>query len=317
MSRLYGGRWQLLNAPRLGSGGQSEVFRAKDTSGQLQGEFALKRVGSPKRHERFRREIDAIKRLSHPNIIKLIDHSALDDASTAEEKQFLVMPIAEGGDLSTPGRLALYKGSVDAVLQVAKQVAAALALAHSNAIIHRDVKPQNILFTGMGHEVWLTDFGICLIREQPRVTETPEIMGPRAFLAPELEEGGQLDVTSAADVYSLGKVIYYMVSGGIILPRERLHEEKYRKIFASGERYHLLELLLRKMVCPVENRMQDMESVIREVGKIEGWERNARLLAIGPDGLASLRETSAPFIRHCARHQRQRQCSSARSRHFG
>ena len=278
MSRLYGGRWQLLNAPRLGSGGQSEVFRAKDTSGQLQGEFALKRVGSPKRHERFRREIDAIKRLSHPNIIKLIDHSALDDASTAEEKQFLVMPIAEGGDLSTPGRLALYKGSVDAVLQVAKQVAAALALAHSNAIIHRDVKPQNILFTGMGHEVWLTDFGICLIREQPRVTETPEIMGPRAL---------------------------------------RLHEEKYRKIFASGERYHLLELLLRKMVCPVENRMQDMESVIREVGKIEGWERNARLLAIGPDGLASLRETSAPFIRHCARHQRQRQCPSARSRHFG
>jgi len=53
----------------------------------------------------------------------------------------------------------------------------------------------------MGHEVWPTDFGICLIREQPRVTETPEIMGPRAFLAPELEEGGQLDVTSAADVY--------------------------------------------------------------------------------------------------------------------
>jgi hypothetical protein len=68
MSKLYGGRWQLVNVSLLGSGGQSEVFRAIDATGQLEGQFALKRVGNPKRHERFRREIDAIKRLSHPNI---------------------------------------------------------------------------------------------------------------------------------------------------------------------------------------------------------------------------------------------------------
>jgi hypothetical protein len=67
-----------------------------------------------------------------------------------------------------------------------------------------------------------------------------------------------------------------------------LHEEKYRHIFSSGERYHLLELLLRKMVCPVDNRIQDINSVSRELEKIEGWEQNARLLAISPDGLAGL-----------------------------
>jgi serine/threonine protein kinase len=72
---LYGGRWKTGNG--LGEGGQSHVFRAMDTTNQLSGEFALKRVRNPERHERFRNEIDATKMLSHPNIIRLIDHSAL------------------------------------------------------------------------------------------------------------------------------------------------------------------------------------------------------------------------------------------------
>jgi serine/threonine protein kinase len=196
VARLYGGRWQIIDGPELGHGGQGTVFRVKDITGEHQSEFALKRVPNATRHDRFRREIDAIKRLTdpatqraHPNIISLIDHSALDDAGDSE-KQFLVMPIARGGDLSEPGRLNLYTDSIDAVLLVAKQIASALQAAHAANIIHRDVKPKNILFTGNGHETWLSDFGICLIREAPRITETTEVVGPRAFMAPELEDGG-------------------------------------------------------------------------------------------------------------------------------
>jgi serine/threonine protein kinase len=100
------------------------------------------------------------------------------------------------------------------VVTVAKQITAALIAAHAANVIHRDVKPKNILFTGNGHETWLTDFGICLIREAPRITELPEVMGPREFMAPELADGGELDVTPAADLYSLGKLIYFMISGG-------------------------------------------------------------------------------------------------------
>ena len=296
MAKVYGGRWQLVDQPELGRGGQGTVFRVKDQSGVHQEEFALKRVPDVNRRNRFLHEIEAVKRLTdpetqraHPNVISLIDHSALDNTENLE-KQFLVMPIASGGDLGGAGRLSLYKDSIDAVLQVAKQVAGALSAAHAAKIIHRDVKPENILFTGMGHELWLSDFGICLIREAQRVTEPPEVMGPRAFMAPELEQGGQLDVTPSADIYSLGKVIFYMLSGGVILPRERIHEEQFRKVFAKGERYGLMELLLRRMICPVGQRIQSAEEVIEQLEKIEAWEKNARLLPIGEEALAGIEQ---------------------------
>jgi serine/threonine protein kinase len=74
-------------------------------------------------------------------------------------------------------------------------------------------------------KVWVSDFGICLIADRPtRHTETGEVVGPVVFMAPELEGGGQLDVTVDADIYSLGKVIYYMLTGGVRLPRENLEE---------------------------------------------------------------------------------------------
>jgi len=282
MAKRYGGRWQIVDGPTLGAGGQSRVYRVRDLRGEHSGEFALKHVHSRLRSERFRREIEAIKRLTdppagegHPNVIKLIDHSALDADAAAPDKQFLVMPIAAAGDLSDRGRISLYKNSIDAVVQVSKQLASALAAAHAAAIIHRDVKPQNILFPGHGHDLWLSDFGICLLRDAPRVTEAPEIVGPRNFMAPELEFGEKLDVTPAADLYSLGKVIYYMLSGGVVLPRERLNEDQFRSVFAGGQRYQLLELLLDKMICPVSQRIQTAEAFVAELEKIENWEQSA------------------------------------------
>src|SRR5712692_733298 len=288
MAKIYGGRWKLIDRPRLGGGGQSEVFRVIDDTGERSGEFALKRVTNPARHERFRQEVEAIKSLDHPNVIKLVDHSMLDATDVNPDKQYLVMPIAEGGDLTKSGRLGLYKGSIESTLQVAKQIASALAAAHFAGIIHRDIKPANILFTGDGHEVWLTDFGICLITKIERATETGEVVGPQSFMAPELESGGQLNVTPSADIYSLGKVIYFMVTGGRVLPRERLHAEAYSQIFNKGARYHVLDLLLSKMICPPQSRLQDMREVEQEIQKIVDWEQTARQLPLSPTGLAAI-----------------------------
>jgi serine/threonine protein kinase len=198
------------------------------------------------------------------------------------------MAIAKDGDLNRPERLSFYKDSIESVLQVAKQAASALAAAHAASIIHRDVKPQNILFPGNGHEIWVTDFGICLLREGPRNTPADEIVGPRAFIAPELEGGGQLDVTPAADVYSLGKVIYFMFSGGVIIPRENLHEEKYAGILDAVERPRLLRTLLNQMICPIERRLASMDEVLTRLQSIEDWEQNARLLPISKDALSSV-----------------------------
>jgi serine/threonine protein kinase len=284
----------LLDKPPLGQGGQATVFRVSDESAKLAGEWALKRLQNPKRHDRFVREIASIKRLTdpttqaaHPHVISIVDHSALNDIDTPD-KQYMVMPIAEGGDLSQPGRLGLYTDSIDGVLQVTKQLASALRAAHAANIIHRDIKPQNILFTGNGHELWLSDFGICLLTEEPRLTESPEAMGPRAFMAPELEMGGRLDVTPAADIYSLGKVIFYMLSGGIVLPREELQDSRFKALFNRGQRYGLIELLLRQMICPLSQRIETIDGVMQHLDKIEQWEHTAKLSSLDDATLAAL-----------------------------
>lgn len=288
MAKIYGKRWQIASDKQLGRGGQAQVFRVTDLRGEHSVELALKRVINPERHQRFLNEIEAITRVSHPNIIKLIDHSALGDTNAEIEKQYLVMPIANGGDLDAPGRIQLYKGLIDGVVQVGKQIADALTIAHEASIIHRDIKPANILFTGNGHEVWVTDFGICLLREKPRLTEPGEVVGPRAFMAPELEDGGNLDVTPAADVYSLGKVLYFMISGGVVLPRERLDEDQYKNLLLKGERHQQLFILLRQMICPLQDRIKTMRDVTKHLVAIEAWEQNAQLLPLSSEARSGI-----------------------------
>jgi serine/threonine protein kinase len=111
------------------------------------------------------------------------------------------MPLAEGGSLDDAAR---FKGDVRRTIGVARQIAAGLAEAHAHtpAIIHRDVKPGNVLFPKKdADDVWIADFGICLIDDnRPRQTEDGERPGPAMFMAPELDRGGQLDVGPEADV---------------------------------------------------------------------------------------------------------------------
>ncbi len=169
MARIYGKRWEGIGND-LGEGGQAHVLRVTDRTGALLGEFALKRISNPKRAGRFASEVEAIKRLDHPNIVKLVDHSALEANPEETEKQYIVMPLAAGGDLSkVVGR---YQGDLDKVLVVARQIAEGLKAAHDKKIIHRDVKPENILFENDGDHVWVSDFGICLITDRPTASRS-------------------------------------------------------------------------------------------------------------------------------------------------
>ncbi|MEN0075418.1 MAG: serine/threonine-protein kinase, partial [Paracraurococcus sp.] len=269
VAKMYGERWKVVRT--LAQGGQSDVFEVVDIRQLEAGPYALKRVRNPKRRQRFEAEVEAIQRLHHPNIIRLIDHSAMRTAAYDSAKQFIVMPLAAGGDLAS--RVKVYKDSLDGALAVALPLASALSAAHAAGIVHRDVKPGNVLFADEGNTPWLTDFGICLIRDAARNTGTHEVAGPWAFMAPEVEHGGQLDVTPAADVYSLGKLIYFMVSGGTVIPRERLDDPRYAAVLSKGGRFHLLDLLLRRMVCEPAGRLQTMAQVEEELGRIAAWDR--------------------------------------------
>jgi hypothetical protein len=261
------GVWKIVDG--IDEGGQAHVFRVKDRTGGRPGVFALKRLRNAKRIERFRNEVEAVAALKHPNIVPLIDSSAFDAPVSAKDRQYLVMPLAEGGSLDDAAR---FKGDARRTIAVARQIAAGLAEAHAHTprIIHRDVKPGNVLFPRKdADDVWVSDFGICLIDDgRPRQTEDGERPGPAWFMAPELDHGGQLDVGPEADVYSLGKVIFFMLSGGTILPREQLHETPYREVLEGNGLGRLTVLLSGMIRYDAATRIQTMAEVIEHLDSI-------------------------------------------------
>jgi len=193
----------------VGTGGMSSVFRAHDR--QLERRVAIKILhghyaDDPEYLERFRREARAVARLSHPNIVTVIDRGSDDD------RQFIVFEHVEGENLKElvvrSGRL-----SVRRALELALGVADGLAFAHDHGLIHRDVKPQNVLLSREG-EVKVTDFGIARsLHVEHGVTQTGTVLGTGEYLAPEQASGKQ--VSPATDVYSLGVVLWELLAGDV------------------------------------------------------------------------------------------------------
>ena len=187
----------------------SDVFRARDT--QLDRRIAIKILhrrlaGDPEYLERFRREARAVARLSHPNIVTVIDRGE-DDG-----QQFIVFEHVDGENLKEfvqrSGRLPVRRA-----LELTLAVADGLAFAHRQGLVHRDVKPQNVLLSREG-EVKVTDFGIARSLEvEHGVTQTGTVLGTGEYLAPEQASGKP--VSPATDVYSLGVVLWEMLAGEV------------------------------------------------------------------------------------------------------
>jgi eukaryotic-like serine/threonine-protein kinase len=193
----------------VGSGGMSSVFRARDL--QLERQVAVKILleryaGDPEYLERFRREARAVARLSHPNIVTVIDRG--DD----DGRQYIVFEHVDGENLKElvvrSGRLPVRRA-----LELALSVADGLAFAHEQGLVHRDVKPQNVLLSSEG-EVKVTDFGIARsIHVDHGVTQTGTVLGTGEYLAPEQASGKP--VSPATDVYSLGVVLWELLTGDV------------------------------------------------------------------------------------------------------
>jgi eukaryotic-like serine/threonine-protein kinase len=199
------GRYQLEEL--LGSGGMSSVYRAHDTL--LERDVALKilhehHAEDEEYVERFRREARAVAQLSHPNIVTVIDRGE------DEGRQFIVFEYVEGRtlkDLVDEGPL-----DVRQALEVTIKIARGLGFAHEHGIVHRDVKPQNVLLNDEG-EAKVTDFGIARSLDLDKMTQSGTVLGTSNYIAPEQATGKEVDVRT--DVYSLGVVLFELLCGEV------------------------------------------------------------------------------------------------------
>ena len=205
IGELIAGRYELHEL--VGSGGMSNVFRAHDRL--LERSVAIKVLhehysADEDYVERFRREARSVAQLAHPNIVTVIDRGEEDG------RQYIVFEYVEGENLK--GLLSHGALPVDEALRYGLQIAGALDFAHKRGLVHRDVKPQNVLLTEEG-EPKVTDFGIARSVDVQSVTQSGTVLGTSDYIAPEQARGEQVD--QRTDIYSLGVMLYELLTGEV------------------------------------------------------------------------------------------------------
>jgi serine/threonine protein kinase/TolB-like protein/Tfp pilus assembly protein PilF len=217
------GDYELVE--EIGRGGQGVVYRARQKS--LNRIVALKVIGlgqwAAKAHvKRFRLEAEAAASLEHPCIVPIYEVGERDGAC------YFSMKFVEGGQLDEVIRRAPM--SIQQAVELIAKVALTVHYAHEHAILHRDIKPGNILLDASG-EPHLTDFGLArLLETESSITHTLDVLGTPSYMAPEQAVGNNAAVSSATDVYGLGAVLYQLLTG--------------QPPFAGGTTYETIKLLL-------------------------------------------------------------------------
>jgi eukaryotic-like serine/threonine-protein kinase len=197
---IAAGRYRIDRV--LGHGGMATVYLAHDK--ELRRPVAVKVLaerlaGDPDFRTRFLRESKVASRLSHPNVVQVYD------AGETEGRPYIVMEYVSGETLAQRGKLAH-----EAAVPLALQACAGLQHAHAAGLVHRDVKPANLLVRD-DDVLKIADFGIARTAETTRMTQHGTVLGTAAYLSPEQAAGKE--VTAATDIYSLGAVVYELLSG--------------------------------------------------------------------------------------------------------
>jgi serine/threonine-protein kinase len=191
------GHYEIVS--HLGTGGMGAVYRARHVP--LRREVALKLI-QPELAPRFEREARTAALLSHPGCVRVFDYGAAPDGTL-----YLALELLFGPTLSeslAPGRL-----SIDASVRIAREMLSALAHAHERDVLHRDVKPDNVVLTARG--AVLIDFGLARLRDDVPLTPVGLCVGSASYLAPECLLGRPAD--ARADLYAVGIVLYQMLTG--------------------------------------------------------------------------------------------------------
>lgn len=266
---VLGGRYELLE--KVGEGGMSEVYKAKcNKLNRFVAVKILKKQFADNKEisQKFKREATAIANLSDTNIVNVLD------VGTQEDIDYIVMEYISGKTLK---ELINYSGklSYNTAIKIALQIAKALDCAHRNNIIHRDIKPQNILVTESG-EVKVTDFGIAKSTDSQTITNTTSIIGSAHYLSPEQAKGTYIDFRS--DIYSFGIVLYEMVTGRlpfegdspVTVALKHLQEEPIPpKNINSAIPDSLNKLILKAIEKEPIKRYQNAKEIIQDLQKIQ------------------------------------------------
>ena len=222
---LFDGRYRIQR--KLGAGGMADVYLAEDQ--ELGRRIAIKILNG--RHanddqfiERFRREAKNAAALNHPNIVSIYDRGE------AEDTYYIAMEFLDGRTLK---ELIVGRGAapINVAIEYARQILSALRFAHRHGIVHRDIKPHNVLVDGEGR-VKVTDFGIARAGTS-QMTEAGSIVGTAQYLSPEQARGGEVDPRS--DLYSLGIVLYELLTGKTPFDGETPVEIAMKHLSADAE----------------------------------------------------------------------------------
>lgn len=254
----------------IANGGMADVYRAYDDG--LDRDVALKILFPQYSRdaefiERFQREARAAASLRHPNIVQVYA-----TGTTDEGDHYIAMEFVPDGTLESVNRELISRGKVietGRVLRVMRQVADALQEAHANGIVHRDLKPSNILLRGNNSPV-LTDLGIALSGNNPRLTQTNKMMGTPDYMSPEQAEGKAVDGRS--DIYSFGIMLYELLCGRRPFGKEtpwmiihkQIHEQpKPLSVIRAGLVPHIYEIVDRCMAKTPDLRYQNATELVQ------------------------------------------------------
>ena len=318
VERVLDGRYALEML--VGSGGMADVYRAKDQL--LERTVAVKILHQQYENDtefiaRFQREAKAAARITHPNIVNVFD------VGVAEGRHYIVMEYVPGRTLKERIK---EEGPVPAAqaLEIARQIAGALAQAHANNLVHCDIKPHNILVMPDGN-VKVADFGIARAVTESTMTYNDNIMGSVHYFSPEQARG--TIITPKSDVYSLGVVLYEMLTGripfdgntAVSIARKHLEEEAPPVRSVVPNIPPVVEALVTRMMAKDPALRPDSRLLVQDIMRTEQMMRGdtAVMPAFDPDATRVLSPVEAQEISAIAEAEEEKSFFRTKKFKFG